>query len=171
MVWWGGSGEGLRSDREEVLPLSKSKCSILPTARRLRAGAPTLRPFYCLRAVLLSSPRHRRGLFAFSPGPILLVFLCAAGGRCVRSVHKKQIIPTRCHAACRRPSPPDRGGPGSVKFALRGFSEVRVFALQCPVIVPCGSHPIRLEIDGSFARAPERGAGLQLLQCRDAPGR
>ena len=38
-VWYGGvAGEGLRSDGEEALPLSKSGCSILPLVRRLQAG-------------------------------------------------------------------------------------------------------------------------------------
>ena len=59
----------------------------------------------------------------------------------------------------------------SANFACRGFSEVRVFALRCPLRVPCDPHPIGLEINGAFARCPGRGAGLQLLQCRDAPDR
>src|SRR5215207_6703040 len=38
-VWYGGvAGEGLKSDREEALPLSKSGCSILPLVRWLQAG-------------------------------------------------------------------------------------------------------------------------------------
>ena len=38
-LWYGGfAGEGLRSVGEDVLPSSKSVCSILPIARRLRAG-------------------------------------------------------------------------------------------------------------------------------------
>jgi hypothetical protein len=38
-VWYGaGAGDGLRSVGEAYLPLTKSGCSILPTARHLRAG-------------------------------------------------------------------------------------------------------------------------------------
>jgi hypothetical protein len=38
-LWYGVvAGDGLRSVGEEYLPLTKSGCSILPTARYLRAG-------------------------------------------------------------------------------------------------------------------------------------
>ncbi len=38
-MWYGGvAGDGLRSVGEEALPSSKSVCSILPIARRWRAG-------------------------------------------------------------------------------------------------------------------------------------
>jgi hypothetical protein len=39
LLWYGlVAGGGLRSNGVDDLPLSTSECSILPTARRLRAG-------------------------------------------------------------------------------------------------------------------------------------
>jgi hypothetical protein len=58
------AGDGLRSVGEEYLPLTKSVCSILPTARHLRAGAPgTPGPrFLKATAVLALSERGRAKL-------------------------------------------------------------------------------------------------------------
>jgi hypothetical protein len=48
-LWYSeGAGEGLRSVGVEVLPPSKSICSILPTARRLRAESRTRLPARCV---------------------------------------------------------------------------------------------------------------------------
>src|SRR5215213_11687561 len=56
-LWYGGvAGEGLRSDAVDVLPLSRSVCSILPIARHFRAGVLRGSGLYTAvgRSVLLS---------------------------------------------------------------------------------------------------------------------
>jgi hypothetical protein len=55
VVWW-VAGDGLRSVGEEALPSSKSVCSILPIARRLRAAPFLTRLGAALRFAALPRP-------------------------------------------------------------------------------------------------------------------
>ena len=73
-LWYGGvAGDGLRSVGVEDLPLTKSGCSILPTARLLRVGVQLPGPRFLEATAVLAALDRGEAMFSdFAPALLTL---------------------------------------------------------------------------------------------------